>query len=167
MSFFKPERYFSRLSDIDIQRDLLDCGFSRVLLDMDNTVVSRESHDCPSDILCWLKAAQDAGVAVCLLSNNWHTSPFEWSEKLGLPVVAKACKPLPHAFLIARQLMGARSTNAVVIGDQVSTDVVGAHNIGMKVYLVDPLSTVDLKHTLVLRKLEALLLGDMVPEHRS
>ena len=36
MSLLIPERYFSRISSIDIQRDLLDVGFTHVLLDVDN-----------------------------------------------------------------------------------------------------------------------------------
>lgn len=164
MAFFKPERYFSRLSNIDIHKDLLDKGYVNVLLDMDNTVVSRETHDAPKDVREWIDAAKEAGVNICLLSNNWHTSPYEWALELELPVVAKACKPLPHAFFIARDRMNARSKDTVVIGDQVSTDIVGAHALGMKAYLVSPLAEKDLKHTVVVRNFERKLLGDMKPE---
>lgn len=164
MGFFDPERYFSRVSAVDIRRDLLDLGFDHVLLDMDNTVVSRATHDVPRDVRFWLSRARDAGVDICLLSNNWHQSPYEWSAELGIPVVAKACKPLPHAFMVARQRTGARSGNTVVIGDQISTDVVGAHLLGMTAYLVCPLAEVDLKHTLVIRRFERALLGERDPE---
>ena len=164
MGFFEPDRYFSRVSNVHIDHDLLDLGFTNVLLDMDNTVVSRASHDVPRDVRLWLIQAQEAGVQICLLSNNWHTSPYEWSAELGIPVVAKACKPLPHAFLVARDKLDARSANTVVIGDQLSTDVVGAHLLGMKAYLVCPLAEVDLKHTKVVRTFERMLLGERVPE---
>ena len=164
MGFFEPERYFSRVSNVHIRHDLLDRGIVNVLLDMDNTVVSRATHDVPLDVRLWLSQAREAGVNVCLLSNNWHRSPYEWSAELDIPVVAKACKPLPHAFMIARDRMNARSKDTVVIGDQLSTDVVGAHLLGMKAYLVCPLAEVDLKHTMVVRNFERMLLGERVPE---
>lgn len=159
-----PDRYFARVSEIDIQRDLIDCGYTNVLLDMDNTLVSRQSHDMPLDVRAWIGRAREAGVALCILSNNWHRSPYEWGERLNVPVVAKACKPLPHGFLIARGVLGARSADTVVIGDQLLTDVVGAHLLGMAAYLVCPLATVDLKHTQILRSFESVLMGGRQPE---
>lgn len=164
MGIFDPERYFSRVSNVHVQHDLLDVGFVNVLLDMDNTVVSRATHDVPRDVRLWLSQAREAGVNICLLSNNWHQSPYKWSVELDIPVVAKACKPLPHAFLIARDKLRARSADTVVIGDQLITDVVGAHLLGMQAYLVCPLAEVDLKHTVLIRNFERMLLRESTPE---
>lgn len=166
MAFLKPDRYFKGLTSIDIQADLLDRGLNCALLDMDNTIVSRETHDAPEDVRAWLEEAKRAGVSLCLLSNNWHSSPYEWSRELDIPVVAKACKPLPHGYIAARGVIGGRSRNTVAIGDQLSTDVFGAHMLGMKAYLVEPLTKVDLKHTVVVRKVEGLILREMEPEGR-
>lgn len=35
MALLTPDRYFSRISAIDIERDLLGCGLTHVLLDID------------------------------------------------------------------------------------------------------------------------------------
>lgn len=164
MAFLQPDRYFARVTRISPEADLLACGFENVLLDMDNTILSRATHDIPRDVRAWLADVREAGVNICLLSNNWHASPYEVAQQLDLPVVAKACKPLPHGYLAARAKLGARSANTVVVGDQLSTDVVGAHILGMKAYLVCPLVEQDLKHTLVLRAAERALLGARVPE---
>lgn len=164
MGVFDPERYFSRISNVHVQHDLLDVGLVNVLLDMDNTVVSRATRDVPRDVRLWISQVREVGVNICLLSNNWHQSPYEWSAELGIPVVAKACKPLPHSFLIARDKLGARSDDTVVIGDQLITDVVGAHLSGMQAYLVCPLAEADLKHTAFIRNLERMLLGESTPE---
>ena len=34
MTFLEPDRYFSRLSHVDIERDILALGFRHVLLDV-------------------------------------------------------------------------------------------------------------------------------------
>lgn len=39
MSFLEPDRYFARISRIDIDRDLLALGFRNVLLDVDLSLI--------------------------------------------------------------------------------------------------------------------------------
>lgn len=43
MTFLEPDRYFSRLSHVDIERDILALGFRHVLLDVDNTILTRDT----------------------------------------------------------------------------------------------------------------------------
>ena len=45
--------------------------------------------------------------------------------------MAKAVKPLPPAFLMALRKIDAKRATTVVIGDQLVTDVLGAHFLGM------------------------------------
>ena len=167
MGLLDPDRYFARVTRISVRDDIVDAGISHVLIDMDNTLVSRATGEMPRDVGVWLGQVRDAGVTVCLLSNNWHAKPYEFAEELNLPVVAKACKPLPHGFLMARQRVGARSTSTVVIGDQLATDVLGAHMLGMKAYLVCPLAEQDVASTLFMRHFERALLGSRIPEGAS
>ena len=164
MALFKPDRYFARITRIDIERDILAQGYRFALLDIDNTILSRETSAIPHDVGAWLARARDAGITFCLVSNNWHGSVRELADELGLPIVAKAMKPFPAAFVAARGKIGARRAETLVIGDQLMTDVVGAHLAGMKAYLVAPLVEKDLPHTLALRKIERLLMGDREPE---
>lgn len=70
MSFTKPDRFLKRISDIDIQKDLLDAGFKFVLLDVDNTILTRDKSIVPEDVASWLKDARKAGVKFCLVSND-------------------------------------------------------------------------------------------------
>lgn len=164
MKLFAPDRYFARITRIDIARDILGQGFTSVLLDVDNTILSRETSAVPSDVGAWLARARDAGISFCLVSNNWHGNVRELAGELGLPLVAKAMKPFPAAFSVARRKAGATRAQTVVIGDQLMTDVVGAHLAGMKAYLLAPLVEKDLPHTLLLRKVERALMGDRKPE---
>lgn len=164
MSLIEPERYFSRISAIDIQKDILDAGFTHVLLDIDNTIFTRDTHEVPRDVALWLAKARSAGLAFCLVSNNWHQSVYELAGELELPIVAKAVKPLPPAFIIALRKLRARRAETLVIGDQLITDVLGAHFLGMTAYLLQPLVEQDLRHTLLLRNVEQVFMGGREPE---
>lgn len=167
MSFFQPERYFSRTSAIDVEADICGKGFSHVLLDIDNTVLSRADHQVPADVRLWLARVRKAGIKMCLLSNNFHGSVFTLAKELSMPIVAKALKPLPHGFLMARNKIGGTRKNTLMIGDQLSTDIVGAHLAGMKAYLVCPLVEEDLKHTMFVRSIERAFISDKEPEGAS
>lgn len=167
MAFLEPDRYFSRISKIDIQKDIVDKGFTYILLDIDNTIFTRDTHEVPRDIAFWLSQARNAGLTICLLSNNWHEGVHTLAKQLDLPIVSHAVKPLPPAYFIALQKIGAKRKNTVAIGDQLITDVIGAHLLGIKAYLVCPLVEHDLKHTLLLRNVERKFIGHLTPEGAS
>lgn len=164
MSFLQPDRYFSRITKIDIEKDLVGLGFDHTLMDVDNTILTRDTHEVPRDVGMWLGRAREAGIRFCLLSNNWHHGVYDLAVRYELPIVAKAVKPLPHGFLMAmRKIDGARD-NTVVIGDQLMTDVLGAHLVGLTAYMLQPLVEQDLPHTLLLRNVERAVMGERRPE---
>lgn len=159
-----PDRYFSRITCIDVRTDIVERGFTHVLLDVDNTILTRDTHEVPDDVFAWLSEARESGLKMCLLSNNFDPLVYELSARLELPIVARAIKPLPHAYLMARRKIGAKRRGTLVIGDQLITDVFGAHFLGMPAYLLRPLVKHDLIHTLILRKVEGLIMGSRLPE---
>ncbi len=159
MSFFKPDKLFASLSQIRIDTDLLNEEISGIVLDIDNTIRSRESGLLDRGAERFMNQARQAGIGICLLSNNWHANVHDFADALDLPLVAKACKPLPGGFFKAAKTLGVPRKRCVCIGDQLLTDVMGAHGAGMRAYLIAPLSQVDLAHTLFLRKIEVMILG--------
>ena len=164
MALLTPDRYFSRITAIDIEADLLGRGYRAVLLDIDNTIRARDTGQVPRDVGLWLGRARTAGVDFCLVSNNWHSDVYQFAGELELPIVAKAMKPVPAAFMVALRKLKAPRSRAVVVGDQLATDVLGAHLAGLPAYMLQPLVEQDLPHTLLLRNAERVILGDRKPE---
>lgn len=164
MPFLTPDKYLTRVTAIDPATDLVDKGIRFVLLDLDNTLLTRDTHQVPDDIRAWLDAVRKAGVTACILSNNWHQGAHEWAKRLNLPIVAHAIKPLPFAYFLALRKIGARRRETLCIGDQMITDVWGGHFLGMRVFMVLPLVAADLKHTLMLRHVEKAIMRGMEPE---
>jgi HAD superfamily phosphatase (TIGR01668 family) len=99
-----------------------------------------------------------------LPDNTLDQWKYEVADELGFDLVDKAVKPLPFAFLAALRRAGCRACDAVMIGDQVFTDILGGKFLGMRTILVQPLSSTDLPHTLLLRRLEAIVMRGRTPE---
>ncbi|MDR1713679.1 MAG: YqeG family HAD IIIA-type phosphatase [Coriobacteriales bacterium] len=159
MRLLAPEQFHDSVTEISPQQ-LVQQGFGCVLLDIDNTLVPRDTHLLSEAICEWVAALTVVGLKVCLLSNNWHRTVFAYAERLNVPLVYKAMKPLPFTYLKARRRAGAGpGTRTVVIGDQLLTDVFGAHLLGWSAILVRPLSTTDLWYTQIFRKVEQRLMG--------
>lgn len=157
-----PDYYYRTVQDIDLA-GLRARGVDTLLVDLDNTLLPRDTNEVPDELRVWVSLLADAGFRVCLVSNNWHERVFGVAEELGFDLVPKALKPLPFAFLKALKKAGSRPANAAVVGDQLFTDVLGGKWLGAVTVLVAPLSASDLPHTLILRRIERLLLADRSP----
>jgi HAD superfamily phosphatase (TIGR01668 family) len=158
-----PDLYLKSLACLS-QRKLDAMGIRYVLLDIDNTIVARDSDSVAPEAKAWIETVRQRGIRVCLLSNNWHRVVLRYAAQLELPIVWRAIKPLPFAFLAAQHRIGARARQTLVVGDQLMTDVVGGKLLGMRTALLSPLSEHDLWHTLLLRQLERRLLGSVRPD---
>ncbi|TLM97336.1 MAG: YqeG family HAD IIIA-type phosphatase, partial [Actinobacteria bacterium] len=150
------------VQDIDLA-DLSASGIDTLLVDLDNTLLPRDTNEIPDDLRAWSATLAEQGFRVCLVSNNWHQRVHTVATQLGFQLVAKAVKPLPFAFLRALRLVGSKRRQAVIVGDQVFTDVLGGKLLGIRTILVTPLSETDLPHTLFLRRLEARVLAGRRP----
>lgn len=140
MAGLGPTRVFDRISDIDLRADLLDRGLTCALLDIDNTIRSRVDGQVPPDVRSWMAHVRRAGVSLCLLSNNFHSNVPRLAAELDIPYVYRAVKPLPFGYNRALQLMGVPRSAAVMVGDRLGTDILGARLLGMQAYLVAPLA---------------------------
>jgi hypothetical protein len=157
-----PDYYLSSVHGIDLE-ELRSLGVDTLLVDLDNTLLPRDTNEVPQDLRAWAARVDQHGFKVCLVSNNWHERVNAVAGELGFELVAKAVKPLPFAFLLALRKVGSRRASSAVVGDQLFTDVLGGKLLGMRTVMVAPLSASDLPHTLMLRRLERVLMAGRRP----
>lgn len=160
MALLRPGRYVRAVTSVDL-RALRASGKRVLLLDRDNTLVPRDTHVAPPEVLAWLAQARELGFALCLVSNNWAKNVRPDAEAFGASFISRAAKPLPFALWTALRRCGAARREAVLVGDQVFTDVLGANLAGVDCILVCPQAEKDLAHTLALRHLEARVLKNV------
>ena len=154
MSLVRPWRRERAITDVDVD-ELAASGVRCVLFDRDNTVVPRNTGVAPADVMDWICRVREAGIALCMVSNNFHSQQVEASAaELGCAVVHHAMKPAPFAVRRALALVGVDASEAVLIGDQVFTDVMAGNLAGVRTILVEPQSTSDLWYTHIFRVFE-------------
>ena len=116
-------------------------GISLLLADLDNTLVPYSLSMPTPELLDWRTALDRAGVTLFVVSNNRHdTRVAPFCRALGVPYVTAACKPRPDAFLRALESTGLQPEQALVVGDQIFTDVFGARRAGLRAVLVQPIA---------------------------
>lgn len=157
-----PDYYYSSVQDVDFAA-LRDRGITTLLVDLDNTLLPRNCEAVTDSACAWTAAAAEAGMTVCVVSNNWHDRVMDLARDMGVPIVAKALKPFPQAFRRALGVTGSRAEQVAVVGDQMFTDVLGGKLMGAVTVLVKPLSSSDLPHTRLLRLIEKALLAGRRP----
>ena len=163
MRILTPDHYVTSVHAVDLDQ-LHREGIRALLLDLDNTLLPRDTNVVPLELKQWAADLRRRGFSVCLVSNNWHERVRHVADELGFDLVDKAVKPLPFAFRAALRRLGVSAAQAAVIGDQIFTDVLGGNALGMRTILVSPLSETDLPHTLFLRVVEAKVLAGRRPE---
>lgn len=162
MGILEPDLYYTSVHAIDLP--LLErSGVRALLVDLDNTLLPRDTKVVPPELAEWAARLSAAGFRCCLVSNNWHASVERVAAQLGFEIVPKALKPFPRAFRRAMAILGAAPAECAVIGDQLFTDILGGNRLGLTTVLVEPLSRTDLPHTLLLRLIERRVLADREP----
>ena len=140
----RADRFVSSIDKIDLD-ELKAQGVRAILFDRDNTVVPRDTKVAPPEAQAWLDKAREMGFLVYMVSNNWHTSAVQASaDELGVKAIDHALKPLPFAIMRALNEMGVSPDRAVLVGDQVFTDVLGGNLAGIRTILVRQQCDVDI-----------------------
>lgn len=124
-----PKRALT-VSAISIEA-LMQAGIKGIILDLDNTVVSEDDRYVSPQAETWIQTAQQHQIQFFMLSNGKRRYRVDyWSRQLAIPAISPARKPFPQSFRKALRQMQLQPTEAVVIGDSLHTDVIGAKLAG-------------------------------------
>ena len=158
MALIRAWRYVARVELIDLE-ELYARGIRCLLLDRDNTIVPRDTKRAPEAVRAWIDRAHELGFSVCFVSNNFHSKQVQANAaEFDAGCVDHAMKPFPFAVRHALKKMGYTATQAVMIGDQVFTDICAGNLGGVRTILVRPQSMRDLWYTYILRAFEGIVL---------
>ncbi len=155
---FYPKSYFNKIVDIDVNF-FIEKNIKAVLLDIDNTILDKR-HNMVQGLEEWVKRLKENKIKICILSNtNKKKKAQNLSDKLEVPFIYFAKKPLKFGFKKAKKILEIEDNKTIaVIGDQVLTDVFGANRCKMYSILVKPLKKEDIFVTKINRLIEKQIL---------
>lgn len=159
-----PSSATHSLFDID-PAELAAKGKKLVLLDVDNTLLPWRGESLPPESIAWVEKAKGAGLSLCIVSNTRHPDRLNrLASQLGIKALRGKFKPSRQMFLQAMQEFAVRPEEAVMIGDQLFTDVLGANRCGIDAIWVRPMTTQDFVGTKFSRLGERIVRTMVIPE---
>jgi HAD superfamily phosphatase (TIGR01668 family) len=155
MNIFLPQEYIEDIYHIDIYK-LKQKGIQAVILDLDDTLISRHTFDITPHLANWIESLKLSGLRLCISSNGIRPRRVEYIAKtLDIPFITLAAKPLPFSFRRAMKILDAPPHRIAMIGDQIFTDILGGNLYDMYTILVDPISEETFWLRKIMRTLEA------------
>ena len=152
----KPDKVCQSVYDVPLA-ELKDAGKTCLLLDFDNTL-GPDHATAPDDYAFgFIKKITEEGFICCLVSNASTGRSSKIAEKLGIPCVTYAHKPRPDGVYRALKLMNTEPENAVMIGDQVFTDVMAGRLAPVYTILVEKYSSKEIWYVVLKRPFEKLV----------
>lgn len=135
-----PGRVVNSIYDLR-PRDLREAGVRLVLADLDNTLVSYE-ESLPSPALRqWKEELERNGISLFVVSNSRKSRRCpDFCAALSIACVRHAGKPGKKGFLRALAQTGIPADAAIMVGDQIFTDTLGANRAGILSVLVRPIA---------------------------
>ena len=129
-----PGRYAKSVFDIDYQA-LYQKGYRAILFDVDNTLVHHGDDSTP-EVDALFKKIHGIGFKTLILSNNSEERILRFLKNIDSAYLEEAGKPDPACYRKACARLGVRPEQAIVIGDQMFVDILGANRAGIDSILV-------------------------------
>ncbi len=140
MSFYTPFLRLRRYTQVTPAL-LREMGINGVITDLDDTLAARNVFLPDEDVQAWVKGLIDAGIKVCIVSNNHKKRTEDFATPLGLSCFYEALKPSKKAIFKALDHLQLPKDEVIILGDQLFTDMTVANRCKMKGILVDPVGT--------------------------
>lgn len=129
MPFLYPDIYLESVTQITPEL-LKERNIKGLLLDVDNTLAVSDHPDIYGDIGEWIELMRSSDIRMIIVSNNKASRVSPFAEKIGLPYISRAAKPLPLGNFRAAKRLGVKREELAVVGDQIFTDIIGGKLAG-------------------------------------
>lgn len=132
-------------------------GYRGILFDIDNTLVEHGA-DASKEAIELFERLKKIGFQICLISNNKQPRVERFNKDVNVKYIYDAHKPSRKNYLKAVELMKTTVETTIFVGDQLFTDVYGANRVGMRTFLVEPISPKEEIQIVLKRYLEKIVL---------
>lgn len=148
-----PERIFGKIGEITPEV-IRGENIRGLVLDIDNTMAPKHAPLPDKELLDWILSLKKADVRLFIISNNWYDRVSRFASALDVPFIHFGLKPFPFSFIRAVRLLKLKKEEVAAVGDQIFTDVCGAHIAGIRAWLVMPIDRDESFSFAVRRRME-------------
>lgn len=152
----KPDKVCRTVNDIDLE-ELKGRGIRLFLLDFDNTLGPDHAHRPVEFSFQAVDRIRQAGFDCCLVSNAKSGRSAGIAKELEMQCITYAHKPNPSGVYRALKMMDADASEAVMVGDQVFTDVIAGKMAGVYTIMVERFSKKEIWYVRLKRPLEKIV----------
>lgn len=159
MKWVRPDVAARSVHDVDYG-SLVARGMQAVLFDLENTLCRWRTWELDGRTWGLLDTLLGQGVRLAVVTNARLPADHPLVVSLrgrGVPVVGVARKPSRRGIQRALDMLGVAPSRAVLVGDQLLTDVLGGRRAGLLTVLVNPLGREESLPTKFNRRIEGLL----------
>lgn len=130
-----PYEHAKSVFVIDYEK-LYKLGYKGIIFDIDNTLVHHNDNSTP-EIDELFKQIHKIGLKTVLLTNNSEERVKRFIKNIDTLYVCEAEKPDTKGYYKAVELLEVEKEQAIVVGDQVFVDILGANRSGLASILVN------------------------------
>lgn len=160
MSLYKnciPDFYFQSIFEIPYQT-LKEQGISTLFFDLDNTIIGYDEDLLSEAQIDFIKDLSKS-FKIVILSNSGYKRVSKALSNTEFNYVHHAVKPFKFGFNKALKITKSNKDEVLVIGDQMVTDILGAHRTHIKAALIKSVKRKsDRRITKFNRKIETYIL---------
>jgi HAD superfamily phosphatase (TIGR01668 family) len=138
LDLYLPKESYSTIYTINYNALSLS-GITTLFFDLDNTIVDYQILDMPLEVESHLKDLSKS-FKIMIVSNN---SKKRVKRFIGsrYPYLARSGKPLIKGLIKAEKMIDSIPSEIALIGDQITTDILGANKRQYVSILVKPINT--------------------------
>lgn len=137
MTIFCADKKFERFEDVTPEL-LKKEGVKLLLCDLDNTLRLHSEKEPADELQEWIKDCKKANVKIVIISNNGRKKMMQkFCEPIKVDCVWWAKKPMSTKLTEAIQNYKVKPSEAVMLGDKWSTDVLAAKFAKIRSWKVD------------------------------
>ncbi len=136
---FIPKMIVETVYDIDYNK-LYDEGKRFILFDLDNTLLPYDILYADDELRNLINNIKNIGFNLMIVSNNKNERVTNFCKDLNIDCITSAKKPFKKGFKKALKKLSCHNRKeAISIGDQLMTDVLGSNRTNIECILVKPL----------------------------
>lgn len=138
MKWLQPDASYNALSDLPLEK--YATVFKYIFLDADNTLQTHGQSSATPNALAFVRKVESFGMIPILYSNAKPHRAQALASSLGIELLAGARKPSGNALQAFLLNKGWDPKHALVVGDQLFTDLWAGKRAGVATIKVEPLS---------------------------